>query len=404
MTFVSYPDIFSESDNGEFRIEVVGSQGKNDFFRDQSGFVYRLISKCSGEELWSWRPEEKQGLADYPHDAWVNDLGWVVVRLHEWFHAGILVLSPQGRFVMLRPIQSFLETDEPGILQDETDSHIGGTSAGPSWEASSINAFHSFEGKPFWSILTWWGRRIVIELDSGNVVDEVEASQRKLISKVERDWILTNLSHAARLESEQELRNRWSELFYDCYTAAYHAGCFKVAEAEASLRILETSSYSGGSGPSDWFGHQSLPLRMIAKMSLLKNGFEPRWYANMIIADSESNERCEYPEPAIDRNEETFQIGMSQPQLLKEIGVPEFLRNTWDYSLGTAESPSTVRIHWHDQHKLVYDHTKPFPSERFKEYRQKVREEPPVIGRVEKVELPVWNVDSAREYTLAHGH
>lgn len=398
MTFVSYPNITAHSENEEFRIEITGRKSEKISFRDQSKFIYRLVHNPTNEELWTWQPDEEGRFADYPHEAWVNDLGWVVVRLHEWFHAGLLVLSPQGRLSMLRLLQSFSDEDEPGILQDETEEHIGSTSAGPDWQASSISGFHLYAGKPYWSILTWWGRRILIDLEAGSVVDNVPDAHNTKIDSEERRWVISILSRVNQLTES----DRWSSLMFDCYSAAYQTGCLKVGEAEPQLRELETCSITGGSRSCEWFSFESLPLRSIAKISLLRNGLEPTWHSNMIIKNSKSEAICDYPSQTLNRTEEMFKEGMSQRQLLKEVGTPEYIRKYWDYSSGPTSAPDTIRIHWHNKHDFERNPNEPFPSEKFAEYRRLVNLEPPVIKKVERVELPIWIADPIREYAIAH--
>src|ERR1700733_7110395 len=103
MSFAPYPNISAKSPNGGYRLEITGTPG-NDFFRDQSSFVYRLFR--SDKLAWEWPAGQKESggavLHVDPHAAWVSDGGWVVVRTNEWLHAGLLVFSPDGKVVLPR--------------------------------------------------------------------------------------------------------------------------------------------------------------------------------------------------------------------------------------------------------------------------------------------------------------
>ncbi|MDB5390441.1 MAG: hypothetical protein JWM11_6087 [Planctomycetaceae bacterium] len=127
MTFVSFPNLCATSDNSQYRIEIVGTPGKESF-RDQSHFAYRLfhLNHC----VWEWLPaqerSETHSLSDFPYEAWVNDDGWVVVRTHEWFHAGLLVFSPNGQVVLERFHRTFDDKNEPGFLDGEPEAYHAG--------------------------------------------------------------------------------------------------------------------------------------------------------------------------------------------------------------------------------------------------------------------------------------
>ena len=59
MTFIAYPNLQAESEDGVFRVEVVG-QPEEDFFRDQGSFVYRSFR--SGQLVWEWDPAKAEQL------------------------------------------------------------------------------------------------------------------------------------------------------------------------------------------------------------------------------------------------------------------------------------------------------------------------------------------------------
>src|SRR5262245_32401927 len=126
MTFVSYPNIVATSESKQFRIDIIGTPSE-DVFRDQSKFVYRLFK--ADEIVWEWAASETdhpgESLDDFPHDAWVNNDGWVVVRTHGWFHAGLMVFSPGGQVLLRQSHRKFLDDDLPGFLDGEPEEYLG---------------------------------------------------------------------------------------------------------------------------------------------------------------------------------------------------------------------------------------------------------------------------------------
>lgn len=408
MTFISYPDITAVSPGRRFRVEIRGTSADHDFFRDQSGFVYRLFEAATETEVWRWSPTGQVGLADYPHEAWVNDDGWVVARWHHWFDAGLLVISPSGKCRMFRRLQS-LSDDEAGLLENESDLHIGGGSAGPNWESSSIALFHQHRGRDFWSILTWWGRRIVIDLEAGAAVAEMPDAQKAVVEELERAWILDQLQRA-----QSELRSRdesdphwWRRVASPAYAAAFQAGRLEVQEAAPLLRGLEANPIRGSStSVSSWIDVDHLPFRWIAKISLLRLGIEPRWIASFILTRQRTGQRCLYPEYPEERKPHMIEEGMSQRAMLERVGVPEFLRDDWDYCLFDHGRVYTMRVHWHDKHRVNVDWQYKQGVEKFRQefetYRAAVDREPPVADRIEHFDRPPWSVSPIRESAIAH--
>ena len=401
MTFVSYPNIDAVSADGRFRVEVCGN-ASGDFFRDQSGFVYRLYMNKPRELVWEWKPNDEFFLADFPHEAWVDDEGWVVVRLHEWFHAGLLVLSPTGECCMHRSIRSVSE-EEKGLLQEESDEHIGWTSAGPTWEVSSIAQFHGYLKRRYWSILTWWGQRIIVDLESGEPV-EASTSQLRLVTQLEERQVLGKLAQSAEhlsscLEPE---RHWWDNTGVPVYAAALHAGLMGLDAAIPRLRKLEACPVIGSSTTRSWLAIDSLPFRLVAKVSLLRLGVEPAWRPNYALRENATKRQCSYIDPAAARGTDCLKPGMTQREVLHRFGVPEFIDlDVWDYCLTQAGRVSTLRLHWSDPHKVSED-VATWTKSDFKRHRETLCKEQPVVERFEQLDTAAWEADPVREYALAH--
>ena len=387
MTFIGFPDIVVTSPNGKLRLEIRGSKAKDDFFRDQSDFVYRLVRAEDSQLVWEWTPPENSGLADYPHEAWVNDQGWAVVRCHTWFGAGILVLSPTGELKLEQAVVGLGE--ERPLIPEDAEGHAGHSSAGPFWSASSIAVFQEWEGRPFWSILAWWGRRFVFDLDRGIVLDQVSEELERGIAAAEEDWIFHWFQHvpSRSIEDDQAHGVWWQQFGRHVYSAAYHAGVKKLTRAEPFLRSLEKCVVTGG----QIFGNICVRLysfRRLAKASLLRMGFIPDWYASFILIDRKTEAPLKCPERSDRSRLQEIAAGMTLTTLLQRVGIPDFLE--WDYIELNGNSIGTLRVHWKCEEKLVT--------------RLSIKVDgPPIwVDRIERFDLPPWVIDGD-EYSLAHG-
>ena len=132
-------------------------------------------------------------------------------------------------------------------------------------------------------------------------------------------------------------------------------------------------------------------------MSLLRLGVEPRWFSNFIFTDDDKKQ-CEYPESCVVRSPDMIRAGMSQRELLRELGTPEFIDGGWGYSFFQDGKNFEMRVHWYDRHYDSYA-ARDFD---FEQYRKLIRDDPPVVERAERIDLPSWKIDGLREYSIAH--
>jgi hypothetical protein len=405
MTFVSYPNITATSENGDYRIEITGMPDNN-FFREQKDFVYRLFH--SDNVVWEWKPlpakNAPEFLDDYPHEAWVSDDGWVVVRTHEWFHAGLLVMSPEGRVVLRRQFRSFGEGEEPGFLDGEPEEYLGESSAGPFWAESAFAYFTKNNGTPFWVIRTWWGRRVVIDLK--NLVLSNSPPDLDTALKLESAWVQKSLLASVKkleevgrqLEESEDRKDFWS-LASTVMTGAYHAGWLDARDAIPFLRRLENIDLAGstGLGPISWASLIYLPFRQVAKLSLLRLKEEPTWLSSYRFRKSVTSARnapeyadefFEFPAKAVDRSPSLLRQGLTQKEILLCIGAPDVIeRDQWEYDFVDHESCFTVRVHWDSSHLegLHYD-----------VFKEAAVNNPPRIAHTEVLE-PQWKKITRRD-------
>ncbi len=415
MTFVPYPNISATSDSGEFRVEIVG-QRTDDFFRDQANFTYRSFQ--SDRLVWEWKPgngkQAPQFLDDYPHEAWISNDGWVVVRTHEWFHAGLLVLSPRGEVVLRKIHRSLLDDGESGFLDSEPEKFMGDSSAGPFWSRSSIAYFSELRGRLCWTIRTWWGRRVVIDLLVGKILDPGTEDTDVAASR-EHAWVEKSLADGVRrIEAEGPNRPEENEHFWSSVgpllTAAFHAGWLKSAAYVPLLRRLEEVDLVGstGYGPIPWAAVDTLPFRQVAKLSLLRLGHEPKWLSHyrFKVHSKRDTPNAEalfaFPMQPATRDHSILVAGMDQKDVLRRIGAPDYIRNQWEYDYLLDGKEMTVCVSWDESHLPKYptgEANREVLTRFYDEYRAAVDANPPRISGVEFA-APQWREITMRDHEV----
>jgi len=393
MTFISYPDLSATSGNSRFRVDVFG-RPVDAFFRDQSQFSYRLYD--ANQLVWEYTPYPNRGDSadDSPHEVWVSNDGWVVARTHAWFHGGLTVFNPTGQVVLRCTLDG---EDHCRILDDNSRGFVHDTSAGPFWSQSSIAYFFECFERPFWCLRTWWGYRVIIDLIEARLVSSTSIDDG-LATGIERAWIVNTLSTGLIVIETEGNQLRQQEKFWtnvgSVMTAAYHAGWLQATQAIPFLRRLEPNDVSGGSTSQFGADLETLCFAQIAKLSLLRLGQEPQWYAGYRFqfdceADSEDREVLQVPRPAI-RDLAILKPGMTPFETLDRLGYPDFIRDEWEYDFTSPRGGVTARILWDESH------LKDIP---YQEYDSRVITDPPRISRIDQIE-PQWKMITMRDHML----
>ncbi|MFI4860148.1 MAG: hypothetical protein ACIAXF_05645, partial [Phycisphaerales bacterium JB063] len=154
MTAVVYPDIIETSESGKYRVEARSPDNRTIRQRDgspadtstfgyrwgseQRGFRYQLIDQESSAVLWErWQEDNEQS----PVELCVSNEGWVVIRLHGYESAAMIVLSQEGNEVVPVAIGHKLAKPPIGAQAFIADDHVHDTSAGLWWTRGAIRYF-----------------------------------------------------------------------------------------------------------------------------------------------------------------------------------------------------------------------------------------------------------------------
>jgi hypothetical protein len=203
-------------------------------------------------------PKEGSPVAIY-----VSNDGWtaILTGLHE-----LICVDPDG--VDRANIALLTE----GLSEEEQDAYVRHTTAGPMWAGYSLWYFLEAGERQLFVIRTWWGRRVVVDIEDGGVIGEsAEIGAAARASEIQ--YILSIL-RTAEMEGVDE-----SEIGPILY-AAYHAGRLSVTESIPFLKALEHSDYTGSStlgglsllvdfkNEIDPHSYSTFTLRQVVQLSL----------------------------------------------------------------------------------------------------------------------------------------
>ncbi|HPF39715.1 MAG TPA: hypothetical protein P5081_02205 [Phycisphaerae bacterium] len=358
MCTVSYPDFDDVSPNGRFLLEARSPHNGTILHRDgspatdsefgykyaqeQSGFRYRLHDTQTGQVLWERWQEEGS-----PHEAYVSDQGWCVIRTHG-FAPQLFAVNPEGKVALrvlicnrdahIRLVPSAF--DEP--MYEWPAEHLEESTAGSFWVNDAWPCFFDFEGCHRFSIRAWWGDRVVINLDSATLLTFQQQTAPDLaaaIRTVERDSCREFLIHqtpmAVRRFSEltdgkPENQDDW-RLIERLHAAIRLLGVYRIDGLADTLRALESLELPCHASPCT----NALPqnvlmgqrLRELVQETLRRMNEQPLGFATYHFTDYEG-QRLPAPERIIDRHARTQRVtsDMTAEQVLALLGSPDDIR------------------------------------------------------------------------------
>ncbi|XAM00676.1 hypothetical protein OT109_04635 [Phycisphaeraceae bacterium D3-23] len=391
MTAVGYPDITEISQNRKYRIEARspdngtinqrdGSPADTTTFgytygSEQRGFRYQLIDQQNSTVLWERWQEVRE---DSPRELCVSNKGWAVIRLHGYASAALIVVSREGHEAV--PVAIGRHHNQPTSKARTfiTDEHVSDTSAGLSWTRGAVRYFFGWDNRPYFCYVTGWGRRIVLDLENGRVVNESKPDPDLARACIATEHRMVNayLSQVAEeyedydgnelfgsKETRQPFWERWP------YLAGHIGLTIRNAYEDALpyLRKLEQRSLQQGytrcnalPNRHDVFIYWVRPLLSLAMRHL---GQTPKGYACCgFFRDDYSNKILLHIPDCVryrDGKIESVRARMSSRQVLDLLGAPDYLRSYsdsrggsyvrgehWHYYTGTAGNLSELRITW----------------------------------------------------------
>lgn len=370
-----YLDLSEQSPAGKYIVEAKSPDNANKEGRHafQASFVYTCRDTTTQEVLWTkaqpmFEPqkigEDADGIYVRPAEGspvglFVSDAGWTVIYTGR---DELVIVDLTGQ------IRGRIGILGEGFTAEENAKFVRETSAGPMWEGYSLWYFLNVGEQSFFVVRPWWGRRVVLNLETGKVAEETPDVADQAF-EYERNYVLTELTKAVQTRKKWDTKNG-SGATYPIMKAAYLAGRLPVPEAGALLDQLQDSRYGGGSGrffvgkrqfdgEVDPGSFHTLTVRQVIQLSLRRLGKTPRQLPanrfDMQFDDYEKNRP--YVPKRLRAPRETYidevQAGQTAEQVLDLIGAPDFVgrSRTWEYDMD-ASPPFSLILKW-DERKVV---------------------------------------------------
>lgn len=374
MTAIRYPDIVAWSPRRNFRCEATSPHNLPEWHPGrvvtptefvwpgafQEEFEFALYEGSGEEALWTVR--QAQVSETSPHAIHVSDGGWCVVRTHGPFSAGLVTISPEGRVVhSLDLLQE--------VFVGRWTGYVHETSAGPFWSGASHSYFTTLDGREFFCARTWWGQRLLLDLEGGQRADETPHSLT--LDRLEARWACETLEAAQAVAAtwqgkRHELDVEWSAVepiksatavlarlrpdgaearlrpFESCGLLTWSTSCEEAFERPRGARTRRTPRVS--------WSITCYEVRVVAALGLRRLGASPEGFTAFAIhSGCEDDEvRLAVPDRIADRDGRAEQVrpGMTGQEVVELVGAPDHAMREWEYDL--LELAKTLRIRWND--------------------------------------------------------
>lgn len=368
MTAVYYADLTAFA--GRFKLEARSADNaKPRPGPFQKGFAYTLFD--GDAPLWTVRQKDVAHAS--PHELYLSDEGWSVVRTHGLGRGGsasLVVLDPRGR----RTVEVDLLRQ---VFVKDRAHEVESTSAGSFWTGASMSCFVPLSGRPHFAVRTWTGRRIVLDLERGQLVPHLPEADEVALRTAEAASVRSTLEGAAPLVSA------WSglegpqdrETLHDVVSAITHAGLLGLRDAAPLVRAFEGVAVVGSWRDCATLGcmQAAFQVRPVAALALRRLGEEPSGFGNHIFYETRtrmaspwdpSARRLEVPDPVADREGRVRSLtpGTSVRDVLALLGAPDAIGpDGWEYDLG-GEDGRTLRLRfgwWRSDRVKAIDELRP---------------------------------------------
>lgn len=355
--FMSFKDLSEHSPSKRYKVDAQSPDNRPDDGKRfwQSHFVFTCTDTQTDKIVWTRKQREKDEFS--PIALFVSDTGWTVIRA---LSDDIICIDREGTE------RGTIDLLKDALVGTEFKDYVHWTTAGFRWDGYSLWYFLEADGKNLFVVRPWWGRRILIDIESGGLAKTSPAVEKAIIDS-EHDYVITELARGVRNRAEWELefcgRRGWRVV-----EAAYLAGVLKTTDAVPDLVKLQDSSYCGSStgrldlekldGEVDPHSYSTNTLRQVVHLSLRRldkaPGHWPAHQFNTRYRDYKRNTVYEPKPQAMPRHTKSDDVrkGMKAEDVLDLIGAPDFVSgDTWEYDMDT-KPPHSLIVEW-DRRRVV---------------------------------------------------
>ncbi|MCC9601927.1 hypothetical protein LOC67_15305 [Stieleria sp. JC731] len=367
-----FRNITATSANRRYVVEAISPDNADGPWRRsfQSSFKYQLTDRSENLKRWTrkqpvkirnGRVQRLSATEGPPVAIHVSNDGWTVVRTAD-------VSGPIEIFAIDRDGKETARIELFETLFKEGEDQFNYTSistAGIRWGSAFCHFyFTTLDDAPCFCLRTWWGVRLVINLENGQSV-EIGTDADQHLTAIESQWVLQNLARASNWQWEQEddsyklIQKPLQPSLIEGMRAIQMAGTMKLTRAVPYLEKLQSCPYIGSTtgssgsyqpevGKINPYAYQSLPVRQRAQLSLRRIGVLPSHHQSTKVF----LERQEYwcptdplPHPRESKIDEITQ-GLTPDTIVSMIGTPDYIHfRVWEYDID-GDLPFTLLIEW----------------------------------------------------------
>ncbi|MBL0869077.1 MAG: hypothetical protein IBJ18_00700 [Phycisphaerales bacterium] len=373
-----YPDFSVKSPDNALKLEAKSPDNANTGTSPglrrafQSNFTIRVTDAKSGRELWVRKQESNEAS---PTKAWLRNDARAVI-LDGWYR--LTVVDAAGKTLGIVPI-----LDQ--IPENEKNLHVSNTTAGPFWEWGP-SSFIDVNGRSYFTNLTGWGRRITVDLSTGQPVPD-GAELQSVITAARVQETAQAMKTLRKFDPKKidvddtnyEFHRELSEAMLIVAREQVKEAVPLLREIEKSDRILNSRSGGPRSAPSNeispWASSE-YTLRLNAQTALRRMGFQPAALPATQLHFTDGRPVPASPPPTNRAARVALIQKMASPnEVYNAVGAPDCVsfatgNVTWEYDIDT-EKPYTLRVQW----KGI---------------------ELPLVQSIEKIAPPAWKTDGPR--------
>jgi hypothetical protein len=357
----------------------------------QSHFRYQLLETDTKQVLWErWQVEHE----DSPHEVVASDEGWGVLRTHG-FKPEVVAISPSGQETLrVRIYGPEVSPNEETVSRPHTFAWLAQklihSTAGMYWTASSWPFFLRHNNTFYFIWRTWWGQRLIMDLDHGCVLEDGKgvdealgiaiaqkegATAAALVSRLmpkvdEINELLANRREKAEDTEDAEEPAIISDL-HRLKAAINLIGFHRVDRCIPDLQAMEKldcPAYSTSTTAlRNEYSLQVQHFRPIIQHSLRLMGAVPSGFATYNFC--RDKKLLSIPDLIQNRLERTTSLNkqMNAFQVLELLGSPDFIHRTsrkvgkfyvwperWDYDFLTPNDWETLSLQWEEEGKKIW--------------------------------------------------
>jgi hypothetical protein len=230
------------------------------------------------------------------------------------------------------------------------------TTAGPKWGHSSFHYILAKGGTEYFCMHCWTGRRVLVNLTAGKVVDPKPLEA--LFAREEKQRSVAFVAECVKLLNPPGRDLDWQQ-FYGAILLVIR---YQLREAERDLRVIEKYGGGGaygffpdrgwGKGLGDdlrGLGHGVSDGRQFARLALRRLGMKPDGYSPHSFEDSK--EMVAIPPDTRKTDAAGIKLDGTSRQVYDLLGAPDYIIS----AVEDGDGPASSRLRWQNAWRYDFD-------------------------------------------------